>query len=168
VLSAYLNKIEPNLERLGESIGDNYFLSVAMGVESYRANELAGSRFSKVNFEVFLLWLKNSKSGMTYDEHWRSQTTLTDINNIHYDFIGKFENLNDDAKVILKYLKCDIAFPSQKEIKFLPTKVSDKMKKYYNANCYKLVNEIYSEDFINFNYEAVKIRGFRKIMSKLI
>ena len=149
ILSAYLNKVE---SRIGKELKeDDHFDVVFQNIENYRKSHLQ-KRYPHICFEVFLYWLKESKSPYVYDEHWKSQSLLLDINNIEFDMLGKFEELAEKAPVFIRLLGAEVPFPTQKDIKFSPTKAISKVDKYFNSIAYQLVNTIYEDDFENFNY----------------
>ena len=150
VLSAYLNKIDARLNK--QTNNPDHFDRVVADIDEFRKLNLECDKYPAVSFEVFLLWLKQSRSIYTFDEHWKSQTLLLDYKHVHFTKIGKFEELTTEAGSFIELLGAEVSFPSQKDIKFEPTKASDKLTRYYNEDSYELVSEIYKDDFINFGY----------------
>jgi hypothetical protein len=69
------------------------------------------------------------------------------------DYVGR-ENLADDTQVILDAIACDIAFPTQEEIKFKPTGATDKISKYYTQKEIDLVVDIFKKDFELLGYST--------------
>jgi hypothetical protein len=150
VLSAYLNKVE---SRIGaEASSADHFYKVFQDINTYRAENFDVGINPVVNFYIFLHWLKNSGSIYTFDEHWKPQSDLLDIKNVKFDRIGKFENLSSEAGDFITLLGAKVEFPSQKQIKFAPTGAVNKIEKYYDKDCYELVNLIYGDDFYFFDY----------------
>ena len=159
VLSAYINKVESRINKIGiDPIEQDVFLKITCEVDKFRKDKLDTLRFPKVNFEVFLRWIAESGSWFTNNEHWIAQSDLLHLDIVSYDLIGRFENLATDAEEILKTIRCDLKFPSQKQIKFSPTGAMDKVQVYYNEFCYNLVNSIYIKDFLNFGYAMRSVK----------
>jgi 2-polyprenyl-3-methyl-5-hydroxy-6-metoxy-1,4-benzoquinol methylase len=153
ILSAYLNKVERLLPVQPETEGEDYFHNVLRDIDAFRRNVLGATAFPEITFEVFLRWLRDSGSWFAQDEHWTPQVALLRQPRVSFDIIGKFENLKEDAPRILDAMGCDQRFPSQKEVNFAPTGAVDKLARYYTPACYKLVDDIYAEDFIQFGFE---------------
>lgn len=155
VLSAYLNKIEPYVTAKRSKDEDNtYFYKVYNEIDAYRVNNLPQQK--AVNFYCFLSWLSNVNDFHTANEHWRPQVELLRVESIDYDYIGKLENINLDAPILLKKMGCDISFPSQKDVKFAPTNAKEKLNKYYTAVEISLVDKIYRDDFFRFSYNKME------------
>lgn len=151
VLSAYLNKVEPYATDNRNSEEDNtYFYKVFLEIEQYRKEKLREK--TKTDFYCFLHWLDNVDDFHTNNEHWSPQFDLLKFGEVSYSFVGKLENLTNDGPTLLKKIKCDIEFPSQKDVKFAPTKASDKKAKYYSKQEKELVKKIFSKDFLAFSY----------------
>ena len=74
------------------------------------------------------------------------------IDEIEYDFIGKYEQLEGDATHLLSLFNCDISFPSQKKVKFVPTNATEKLFEYYSEREATLVRKLFRNDFIAFGY----------------
>jgi len=151
ILSAYLNKIEPYASGVrGEREGNAYFYQVYLLIDEHRVNFLSGE--SRVNFHCFLKWLSDVNDIHTANEHWLPQVKLLRILDIDYSFIGKLENLDEDAPSLLALMGCDIAFPSQEQVKFAPTNATDKLNKYYSEVEIRLVRNLFEDDFKSFSY----------------
>lgn len=82
------------------------------------------------------------------EAHWRPQYHFTQFNgNTYVDFIGRFENLQEDIAVVFSKLNVN---------KTLNKKNSSEHKhyrKYYNRKTKKLVSEIYKKDIEIFDYK---------------
>lgn len=155
ILSAYLNKVEPYVEGIrGEHDDNSYFYKIYQYINDYRLNVLPEEK--TVNIFCFLHWINNVNDAHTKNEHWMPQTDLLRVGEIEYDFIGRFENLDEDAKFLLQEMGCDVAFPSQSKIHFAPTDASDKVRRYFGSREARLVNEIYEQDFTLFGYKRVE------------
>lgn len=153
-LSAYLNKVETHLPPKPETPGEHHFDAVVRHIDAYRSKELTGDRFPKIEFEVFLRWLWDGRSHYTKDEHWTPQTILLRQPGLSFDFVGRFENMAEDARKILELMGCDKQFPSQSDVNFLSMGTQSKLDKYYTYAARKLVTQIFDDDFHNFNYKS--------------
>jgi hypothetical protein len=77
-------------------------------------------------------------------------------NNIDYNFIGKFENLNQDLITILFELgikKIKHANLIKDNIKINKSKNINPYVDYYNTNNLPIINQIFEKDFNNLNYK---------------
>jgi hypothetical protein len=154
-LSAYLNKIEFNLSKIAEGIErDDIFYFITTEIEKFRNTSLEPSEFSEVTFDVFLKWLLDGPEWLTRNEHWYPQSSLLLADEIEYDFIGRFEDISNDATRVLEIMNCDIRFPSQKDINFAPTKANEQLEEYYTEATKTLAQQVYKQDFTHFGYDA--------------
>lgn len=151
-LSGYLNKIQSNLP-IDENTEASHWVKITKAVEEFRLLTLDPNAHPEISFEVFLLWLRDGKSHFRNDEHWQSQTVLLRWPTVLFDFVGRFENLNVDADLLLKAIGCDISFPTQKEVKFAATGANDLLDEYLSKTCRSLIDEIFAADFRNFKYK---------------
>ncbi|MBZ7995602.1 sulfotransferase family 2 domain-containing protein [Campylobacter canadensis] len=106
----------------------------------------------KLTFIEFLTYIKDIDA-KKYDIHFMPQHLLLG-KNIKLDFIGKFENFENDFKKVLKIIS------KNKEndiinVTWHSTNADDKSKDFLTKDCIKLINEIYYEDFKRFNYEML-------------
>lgn len=152
-LSAYLNKVEQRLPLKAEDTG-NYWDSVVAKVENFRVNELDTTKHPEISLEVFLRWIKYSDDWEIQDEHWCPQTTLLRQPEIEFDYIGRFENIAEDAPKILAQMGCDQSFPSQRDVKFAPTNASVRLERYMTPEVEALIESIYALDFEQFGYPS--------------
>lgn len=103
--------------------------------------------YRDMSFEQFVDVIGTIKSE-NRDIHFRAQHTFIPE---HPDFLGKFENLNEDFKTLCN--KIDINCELLHENKTNPTK----LKEYYTPGIIKKVVKIYKKDFELFNYEKTII-----------
>ena len=117
-LSAYLDKIDRKFNQDGE----------------------------KISFKDFLKSLKNGK--LHSNLHWAPQTSIFLIPIEEFDFIGKFENLNEDLAFIISKIKGQDTIENDFSRKGPPsTSASDKVKKYYDGECVAIMQELFAKDF---------------------
>lgn len=106
------------------------------------------SIIEKMTFKEFCFFVKQSSLGVgAYNYKGISQATPQIKWAKNVDFVGKFENLQEDFDFICGKLN----IPKQK----LPVKNTTKhkhYKEYYDAELIQLVSEIYEEDLLTFNY----------------
>ena len=96
--------------------------------------------------------------------HLRTQFSfLKNSTNINY--IGKFEKFEDEVKKICEILKIEVnKIPNKRNSKYINNIIIT--PKFIN-----LVNKIYREDFINYNYkmlqlkESVDYNDFKKMLN---
>ncbi|WP_185962540.1 sulfotransferase family protein [Thalassomonas sp. M1454] len=100
----------------------------------------------KISFKDFL---KSLKAGKLHSNlHWAPQTSILLIPIEEFDFIGKFENLNDDLAFIINKIKGQESTNNDFSRKGPPsTSATDKVKKYYDSECVELMQQMYSKDF---------------------
>jgi len=151
ILSAYLNKVENHLPVKPDG---EHFDKVVRDIDAFRRNNLDNEKYPEISLEVFLLWLRDSGSWFIHDEHWAPQVTLLHQPGVKFDIMGRFESLTADSSRILKAMGCDKSFPSQKDVKFAPTDAKDKVDRYFTPACYRLVNQIYAQDFKYLSYNV--------------
>ncbi|WP_370231838.1 sulfotransferase family protein [Cognatishimia sp.] len=152
LLSAYLNKVERNLPITKERANEDHFKMIVWEIEEFRKATLDLKEFPEISFEVFLLWLKDSGSWFTNDEHWASQTKLLRQPGLQFDFIGRFERIQEDAAFMLSEMGCEMPFPNQSDVNFAPTNASEKLDVYLSERAKGLIGDLYRDDFINFDY----------------
>ncbi len=95
----------------------------------------------KMNFEEYINWRVNEamcfQSGYTHDKHGEKLV----------DFIGKFENLDNDFKTICDKLGID------KSLKALNISKHDDYMKYYTTKTYDMINQAYKKEIELFDYK---------------
>ncbi|MCB4438254.1 sulfotransferase family protein [Alteromonas sp. McT4-15] len=150
ILSAYANKIEPYVNKTRSEIDDNpYFYEVFGIIEQHYGRKITSVQ---QGFVAFLNWILNVNDFHSTNEHWLPQSKLLDIDNVSYDFIGRLEHVKEDSAHIIKQLELDIPFPKQKDVKFAPTNATERLSSFMTKEAVSLINEIYKEDFQNFDY----------------
>jgi hypothetical protein len=155
ILSAYLNKVESRLP-VSHNTREDEFTDIVRNIDSFRRKELDVGEHPRISFRVFLLWLRDSGSWQTRNEHWAAQTRLLMYPETKFDFIGRFENLEEDSAHMLKEMGCTQRFPSQEEVRFAPTGAQSKVAQYYTPVELKLVKELFTGDFEAFGYQYLE------------
>ena len=117
-----------------------------------------------VTFEEFLRYVIIDfvrPTGNQMDEHWRPQYQLCSPCNVEYDFIGRFEHVNDDAKHVLAKLtasggpESNVTFPTSNRSGGTVTSSQQWRNFYANVShdIVRLVISIYKYDFELFGYD---------------
>ena len=107
----------------------------------------------ELSFREFLLRIRES-SYKKMNAHWRPQWASLGLNKMmQYDFIGRFENLEDDLQKVLNHLNHDVASRWKlKSHKPHSTNANNRLKQYYGFEEQALVAEIFEDDFRYFGY----------------
>ena len=98
-------------------------------------------------------------AGKRLDRHWAPQYQICNPCHINYDFIGRFENLNNDAKHVLAEItsrgtQMNVTFPSQNVYRD-DVPLSQRLKKFYSDVPRDIVQKlirIYKLDYELFGY----------------
>ena len=99
------------------------------------------------NFEDFCMRFKSS--GWSEDRHFKPQLDFMTIdNNISVNFVGRFENLNDDYQRILKNIGSE-----QLSLPHIHKSDRSRYRTYYSEESKALVEEFYKKDIQEFGYE---------------
>lgn len=85
------------------------------------------------------------------DQHWRVQYDQTYQSNIEYDFIGRFENFEQDFRFILGHLGIDPEAYFDVEVSHA-TQASENLEAYYSPALAAKVYQKYQIDFEYFGY----------------
>lgn len=105
----------------------------------------------EIDFATFLEVVA-SQPVRDMDIHWRPQVDQALIGLVKYDFIGRFERLNE----ALGYVKHRVgsSFDARVPRATNATGSADRTKDYYDARTIELVRRIYADDFEAFGYDA--------------
>ncbi len=101
-------------------------------------------KYYNSSFEDFIFCL--NEKNILLDGHTYPQCGM--INTEHLDFIGKFENLDNDFNIIQSKLNIPIAKLPIENITH-----HDDYRKYYNSNTKNKIEQLYSKDIEIFQYE---------------
>lgn len=106
------------------------------------------------SFETFLESIKenlpriqNNRPSHWLTNHYQTQWSFIKSEEIKMDFIGRFENFDEDLKYLGK------KFNIEKDIPFLNKTEHGDYKSYYTEKSIDLVKEIYKDDIENFHYK---------------
>ena len=116
----------------------------------------------RVTFAEFVQYVVDTwSSGKPLDKHWRPQHQICHPCHINYDFIGRFENINDDAKLVITNLTAsvgqtwNVSFPRLQASRSKVSLSQQRKSIYANIprdNVRKLVR-IYELDYKLFGYD---------------
>lgn len=99
--------------------------------------------------EGFTAFLKGLRNGELYDNmHWAPQTAILPWDIKKYDFIGKYETLNEDLSFCLNYI-----FGPHFKIRntnYHSTSASNKVSLFFSNYEYHLIEDLYSDDLSAF------------------
>lgn len=103
-----------------------------------------------ISFETFVKCIVDVPP-RRMNPHWRIQYFQTMQNIVKFDFIGRFENFNDDFKYVLNRIYMN---SNSQQIDLRPhrTDTSEKYKSAYSNELQKLVYEKFKQDFDFFGY----------------
>ncbi|MEH6542889.1 MAG: sulfotransferase family protein [Porticoccaceae bacterium] len=141
-----------------------YLDKVRLGRKKRYSEMLGVSEEEAVSFEAFLTRVSHQKTS-EMDLHWIPLSVILTLNNIEYDFVGRFENFeNDLIKVIA--LVCErnnISTPDNGlyVARNSPhrTDASSLISEYMTERSGELIREIYRDDFELFGYSKTNIYG---------
>ena len=104
--------------------------------------------YKKMNFNDFLKKELTQNKDIWHHKLTQSEHLYDENKNITIDFIGRFENIQEDFDKICKKLKIPcFKLPHKKS-----SKIDENRKKCLTEENKKIIYDLYKEDFINFNY----------------
>jgi len=136
LLSCYLDKIKRDKP-------ENQKIKIQLGLRPDDKRTVTFKEFVEAGME---------QQEMHMDQHWRTQFYQTYQSNIEYDFIGKFENFEEDFLFVLKQLNIDAQKYYDIEISHA-TKADENIQAYYSTEIAEKVYQKYHLDFEYFGYE---------------
>uniref|UniRef100_A0A669R4K0 Carbohydrate sulfotransferase n=1 Tax=Phasianus colchicus TaxID=9054 RepID=A0A669R4K0_PHACC len=131
-------------------------------IKKYRhnANEEALETGSGVKFKEFIQYLLDSHRPVGMDIHWEQVSKLCYPCLINYDFIGKFETLEEDANYFLQLVgaPAELKFPRFKDRHSSDERTSAEVVRQYLKELSKeerrLTYDFYYLDYLMFNYTS--------------
>lgn len=152
ILSAYHNKFTSRYNDMFKRVFGRKI------VKNYRLNPTNESLHGghDVTFEEFVAYLLDPKTTKRrpFNAHWRQYYDLCQPCLVHYDLIGKYETLNDDADLALTQIgvRRALAFPTANPRRVRTSDLlAHKFANISAANIHQLWR-LYSNDFSLFGY----------------
>uniref|UniRef100_A0A8C8SVT2 Carbohydrate sulfotransferase n=1 Tax=Pelusios castaneus TaxID=367368 RepID=A0A8C8SVT2_9SAUR len=110
----------------------------------------------KVTFQEFVKFTLTKKQD-DLDIHWKPMFLLCDPCNIHYDILGKFETLEEDAEHVLRSIGApeDLQYPNFKKYDSEKSTSDDITREYLgqlSSEQIQKIKKLYQMDFALFNY----------------
>uniref|UniRef100_A0A4X1VNU8 Carbohydrate sulfotransferase n=2 Tax=Sus scrofa TaxID=9823 RepID=A0A4X1VNU8_PIG len=129
-------------------------------IKKYRANacEEALNNGSGVKFKEFIHYLLDSHRPVGMDIHWEKVNKLCYPCLINYDFVGKFETLEDDANYFLQLIGApkELKFPNFKDRHSSDKRTNAQVVRQYLKDLTRterqLTYDFYYLDYLMFNY----------------
>ncbi|XP_041102635.1 carbohydrate sulfotransferase 9-like [Polyodon spathula] len=129
-------------------------------IKMYRKNatQEALTTGSGVTFKEFVQYLLDSQRPMGMDIHWETVNNLCFPCIINYDFIGKFETLEEDANHFLRLIGApeDLKFPAFKDRHSTDERTTSSVVNHYMLQLSpaerQLTHNFYLLDYLLFNY----------------
>ena len=153
LLSAYRNKFMEKSEYFHKRYGRRIIRRFREGVGKNEA--VAGN---DVKFFEFVQYITDEETIQHegFNEHWAHYSALCHPCLMNYDFIGKYETLDDDVDYVLKDMHIDdiVKFP-QRGATYKKKKTKDELYKYYGQippKYLKRLWRIFVNDYKLFDY----------------
>ncbi|XP_062861009.1 carbohydrate sulfotransferase 8 [Trichomycterus rosablanca] len=129
-------------------------------ISKYRVNasKSALRTGSGVTFQEFIRYLLDVHRPVGMDIHWESVNQLCSPCLLDYDFIGKFETLEEEADFLLRKMGApkNLTFPTFKDRNPEAARTSSKITRHYFAQLNALdrqrAYDFYYMDYLMFNY----------------
>ena len=151
LVSAYRNKFNNSLNTL---FPEMYGTQI---IRQYRpsADNDSVTTGKNVTFEEFVRYAIDTHPAKQ-NEHWQPYGQLCSFCNINYDFIGKYETLENDARFVLNRIGArQIKFPRTSFVKSSSKATNQSWTDVYRSVSQELIHKLwekYSEDFEMFQY----------------
>ncbi|XP_044630458.2 carbohydrate sulfotransferase 9 isoform X1 [Equus asinus] len=129
-------------------------------IKKYRPNacEEALNNGSGVQFKEFIHYLLDSHRPVGMDIHWEKVSKLCYPCLINYDFVGKFETLEEDANYFLQLIGApkELKFPNFKDRHSSDERTNAQVVRQYLKDLTRterqLIYDFYYLDYLMFNY----------------
>ncbi|XP_036983739.2 carbohydrate sulfotransferase 9 [Artibeus jamaicensis] len=129
-------------------------------IKKYRPNacEKALNNGSGVKFKEFVHYLLDSHRPVGMDIHWEKVSKLCYPCLINYDFVGKFETLEEDANYFLQLIGApkELKFPNFKDRHSSDERTNAQVVRQYLKDLTRterqLIYDFYYLDYLMFNY----------------
>jgi|GEM_PF-5223398 len=154
VLSAYRNKIEHvHADQCNRS--ESFIIQAITQGKRYCAEHdmLEDPHSNMLTFGEFLRWLE-SCAPERMDKHWRPQHLIANLDHIHYDFIGRFERLEQDAAILCERAGLPELYTGRTITQASHASQPNMMARYYTHERIDRVARIYARDVELLGYQA--------------
>uniref|UniRef100_A0A8C5L3E9 Carbohydrate sulfotransferase n=1 Tax=Jaculus jaculus TaxID=51337 RepID=A0A8C5L3E9_JACJA len=129
-------------------------------IKKYRPNACAeaSNNGSGVKFREFVHYLLDSHRPVGMDIHWEKVSRLCSPCLINYDFVGKFETLEEDTNYFLQLIGAprELKFPNFKDRHSSDERTSAQVVRQYlkdlSGTERQLIYDFYYLDYLMFNY----------------
>jgi hypothetical protein len=146
ILSCYLDKFRPDKPKFRQHLGlpDN----------------------AEVSFEEFLQRVK-LQDPKEMNIHWMPQSTILAPESVDYNFVGRFENFQEEFKQVLTKISVLNGLPAPEEGWFksrhskFRSDAGTQLEQFMTRPAQKLIQKIYSEDFERYGY-SLKIESLQE------
>ena len=154
ILSAYRNKFVQK--------GNGYFKKRfgRLVIKRYRKNpsEKSLEKGHDMKFSEFVDYILDPRTQRPgYNEHWNTYFDLCSPCHVLYNFIGKYETLDDDVDLLLKQLQADqlVKFPKRGEM-YKAIKTEYTLEQFYQKIDPQKISDlraVYGQDYFLFGYQ---------------
>ncbi|XP_054627380.1 carbohydrate sulfotransferase 8-like isoform X2 [Dunckerocampus dactyliophorus] len=129
-------------------------------ISKYRVNASRSALDSGdgVTFQEFVQYLLDVHRPVGMDIHWETANQLCNPCHIDYDFIGKFENMDDESNLVLRLVGAppNVTLPTFKDRNPADKRTSSEITQKYFAQVStaqrQRVYDFYYKDYLMFNY----------------
>ena len=152
LLSAYRSKVNPGTSDL--RFRENVRPKIVRITRPKSYQDVEYIRFDEFIKYIIYEW----KNGRELNEHWRPMSELSFPCQIQYDFIGKYEQLNEDSQSVLREaygLKNPAPIMAGNPNRSSSSDMTSTMKQFKNVQREdkESLKEIYKYDFMLFGYD---------------
>lgn len=153
LLSAYRNKFTEKSPYFHKRFGRRIIRRFRNGYNG--SQEILGNDVTFLEFVKYITH-PNTIENEGYNEHWAHYSALCHPCHVQYDFVGKYETIDEDVNFVLKDLKIDqlIAFP-RRNATYRKSKTKDQLESFYSTIPKDLLGKlwkIYHTDYRLFDY----------------
>ncbi|XP_069142156.1 carbohydrate sulfotransferase 11-like [Argopecten irradians] len=157
LLSAYRDKFA------GVGFEDKTFQKLAKKImQSLHPNSTSYQNVKKgdvtfLDFVKYLVQINLDGDKMfEHDEHWQIQSKLCNPCQMSYEFIGKYETMEEDANYVLKHTGLSTYSFPKRSVFYNTSKTNDTFQRYFQeipSDYRELLRKLYHMDYILFGYK---------------
>ncbi|CAI7793368.1 unnamed protein product [Closterium sp. NIES-54] len=146
IASAYLNKHVHGVGLHGRKYWNERFF---MGISAYNAFLKSQNGSDFIPFSTFMSFLRQRATRCVecMDPHVRPQIDLCKLDAIRYDFIGRFENLEEDVAKVMRHFGEEEKNPFHDAHWAHPTNASARLLELYDKSAYEDATITYNSEF---------------------